>query len=132
MKYAYISNEDTEDFEQEKKIQEWLSSIANESRKIEFDFKHITSKGTARNTRVRASISLDQKISEDSEGTFADIIAGCDGRDTIDRIYTPEILEETDPEKAALEIYSAMGFNEEESIWLARNSQLLIMMVKRL
>ena len=97
----WLCDKDQEDFEQEKLIHEWI--ISQQQSDIEFDFKHINSKGNARNTLVRASFSLDQKISEDTKGTFADLIAGCDGRDlfsgadidcdaaTLIRIYLMEL-----------------------------------------
>lgn len=71
-----VNEEDEQDFEQEKIIQEWISQQSAR----EFEFKYINRKGNARNTTFKG-ISLDQKIKEDGSGTFADIIAGCDGRD---------------------------------------------------
>lgn len=80
--WGAINEEDEEDFEQEKLIKEWLE---REGRDGEIELKHISRKGTARNTLVKASISLDEKMSDDdSKGTFADLIAGCDGRDLDD------------------------------------------------
>ncbi len=73
--------DDTEDFEQEMRIREWLKC---EGMHDEFEFQHITRKGTARDTRIGAHggfVRLDQKIGDDESSTFADIIAGCDGRD---------------------------------------------------
>lgn len=78
MKWA-ISDEDNADFEQERLIQQWLKS---EGRDGSIDYRYINRKGNARNTLVKASISLDQTISDEGNGgTFADLIAGSDGRD---------------------------------------------------
>src|SRR5947208_2674604 len=86
----FLATEDIEDFEQEKRIKEWLE---NQGIGPERDLQpYTTSKGTARNSRVRASLSLDQKIQDDSKGTFADIIGGSDGRDLCNgRPIEPEI-----------------------------------------
>lgn len=75
----FISPEDLKDFEQEKRIKEWLSSQSHEDRGIVLPYT--SSKGTARNSRVRAAFSLDQKVCNDSETTFANFVAGSDGRD---------------------------------------------------
>ena len=72
------NEQDLEDFEQEKLIQDWLRENGGDT---EFEFKHISSKGTPRNTLIKASFSLDQEIKTDSSGTFADLIIGSDGRD---------------------------------------------------
>jgi hypothetical protein len=120
MRNKWIADEDVEDFEQEQKIREWLNK--NGETKPDhsgFDFKYISSKGTARNSRVRASLSLDQKIQEDSRGTFADIIAGSDGRD----LYRGE-------EPSADQILDAhlacMGFDEELSEWIIKTLKLSV------
>ncbi len=77
--WGLVCDEDIEDFEQEKLIQEWLRSTGNAGR---IELKHTTSKGTARNTLIKAAISLDEKMSDnDDSGTYADLIAGSDGRD---------------------------------------------------
>lgn len=77
----FVSDQDQEDYEQERAIQEWLRKSSPE-RLGEFESKHITRKGTARNTLVRANFSLDQEIRRDEPGggTYADLIAGFDGR----------------------------------------------------
>ena len=74
----YLCAQDEEDFEQEKQIEAWL---AREGRSGELEFQHFNRKGNARNTLVRAQVRLDAQISEDETGTFADLIAGSDGRD---------------------------------------------------
>jgi hypothetical protein len=74
-----ICEQDLEDYEQEKLIQEWLK---REGRTDEFESKYISRKGTARNTIDKRSIRLDAQISDEhGSGTYADIIAGSDGRD---------------------------------------------------
>lgn len=111
------NDQDKEDHEQEQRIQEWLK---REGKSFGAEFKHITRKGTARNTLIKGSISLDQKIAEDGErsGTYADIIAGCDGRDFESG---DEFIDPTD--KARKEIFwylSALGFNKEEAMCLVK------------
>lgn len=77
-----INDQDQDDFEQEVLIQQWLESQGHGG----FDFKHISRKGTARNTLIAASFSLDQEIKIDGagSGTYADLIVGRDGRDLFD------------------------------------------------
>lgn len=74
----YLCAQDEEDFEQEKAIKDWLE---REGRADDFGYQHINRKGTARNTLVRAQVRLDAQIQTDETGTFADRIAGSDGRD---------------------------------------------------
>lgn len=109
----FICDEDIEDYEQELRIKEWLNREGIDG----FELKHITRNGTARNTRVRASISLDQKISEDSTGTFADLIAGSDGRDYF---FGEECDEGSKPDKRELlkGYLSEIGFLKGEIKWL--------------
>lgn len=110
----FLSQEDIDDFEQESLIKEWLEKS---KKSAGFDFKHITSKGTARNTLVRASVSLDQKISEDGPGTFADLIAGSDGRDLFERedINYAGIIDEN---------LFYLGLDEELSEWVLKTLKL--------
>jgi hypothetical protein len=108
----WIQEQDEEDFEQEKKIKEWLGD-SNE----QFDFKHISSNGTARNTLVKASISLDQKIQEDSSGTFADIIMGSDGR----TLYGGHDI---DPNEIIDGYLYCLGFSEGDSEWIVKMLKL--------
>ena len=75
---GWISEEDEEDFEQEKKIRDWLNESGSKER---FDFKSINREGNARHIGVNAAFSLDQKVGEDTDTTFADFVAGSDGRD---------------------------------------------------
>ncbi len=115
------SEQDEEDCEQEKLIQEWLKQQGSAA---EFEYKHINRKGSARNTVVRAQVRLDQKIKDDTAGTFADLIAGCDGRDLECRLDGVP----TEP-KAAAEIldssidwfFDAIGVTEDTKQW-AKNS----------
>lgn len=106
----WLCEQDADDFEQELSIQKWLES---QDEAPEFDFKHISSKGTARNTLVRASFSLDQKITEDSSGTFADLIAGSDGRDLFSG-NEPTLEDILDAH------FVFLGFDEELSEWLIK------------
>ncbi len=74
----FLSAQDQEDFEQEMHIKAWLE---REGRAADFGYEHINRKGNARNTLVRAHVHLDAKVQEDGSGTFADLVAGSDGRD---------------------------------------------------
>lgn len=78
----FLCDQDREDFEQEKRINEWLNRD-HPGRTDSVDCKHINRKGNARNTLVRANFSLDQQIVKHDarSGTYADLVAGSDGRD---------------------------------------------------
>jgi len=114
-----INDEDQADFEQEKKIQEWL---AQQGGIEQFDFKHITRKGTPRNTLIKASISLDQQISEDGPGTFADLIGGFDGRDLFNG-------DDFGKDELSLDDWLAFfNFKQEDLEWLRKTLLLGMMM----
>lgn len=113
MKYG-ISEQDEEDYEQEKLIKEWADK--NDIRGLEYEY--INSKGGARNSLVRASFSLDQEIGEDGGGTFADIIAGCDGRDLECREEFDDTTRDLDQEISWY--LFALGFNQEGVVWLKK------------
>lgn len=116
------NEEDIRDFEQEKIIQDWLNS---EGRTGEIEFQHITSKGNVRNTLLKASFSLDQEISsEDGGRTFADLIAGSDGRDLECGGVGDEL--ERDPEEQISGYLSALGFNKGDIKWLIKIFKLSI------
>lgn len=73
------NGQDQEDFEQEKLIQKWLE---REGKSGSIEFKHISRKGTARNTVDQRSVRLDAQVSDERDArTYADVIAGNDGRD---------------------------------------------------
>lgn len=114
------SEQDEEDCEQEKLIKEWLKQQgANE----QFEFKHINSKGTARNTLVRAQVRLDQQVFDDSAGTFADRIAGCDGRDLECGPDALSVEPETPEERLNSSIdlfFEAIGLSEEIKQWATK------------
>lgn len=106
--------EDFEDFEQEKTIREWLEQQGITDG---FDFKYTSSKGTTRNTLVRASVRLEQKIGfEERSGTYADIIAGSDGRDLYDR--GPDIDSRAEAKNQIHATLSSLGFTLVEVNWL--------------
>lgn len=113
------SEQDQADFEQEKLIKEWLE---REGRTDEFGYQHINRKGLARNTTVRAQVRLDQQIREDGTGTFADLIAGCDGRDLEcgrDSDETPD-RQETAADRLESELnlfFDAIGVSEGTKKW---------------
>lgn len=74
----FKNREDNEDYEQELAIREWLRRNGSPR----FDFTSINSKGNSRHIGDMGSFSLDEKIANDDGcGTYADIIAGSDGRD---------------------------------------------------
>jgi hypothetical protein len=112
----WLCEQDQEDFEQEQKIKEWIAKVDKEAT-VKFDYKHINSKGNIRNTLVRASSSLDQEIQTDAKGTFADLVAGCDGRD----LYCGR-------EPSVSEILDAylyfLGLSEEDSEWVIKTLKL--------
>lgn len=111
----FISAQDEEDCAQEKLIQQWLKQQGNVGA---VDFKHINRKGTARNTLVKAEVRLDQKIGDDTDTTFADFIAGSDGRD----LYSGGDADELKPEPTE-KIYGylfALGFKQGEAKWLIK------------
>jgi len=115
------NEEDKEDYEQERRIQEWLKQQGNSA---EFGYEYINRKGNARNTLIKASVRLDQKIGEDGTGTFADLIVGSDGRDLVGGD------EPLDPEVEAREIIHgylfALGFQHEEILWLIKTLKLSV------
>lgn len=114
--------EDLEDYEQERVIQEWLK---REGRVGEIELKHITGKGNVRNTLLKASFSLDQRIStEDGSRTFADLIAGSDGRDLECGGVVDEF--ERDPEEQISGYLFALGFNQGDVKWLIKIFKLSI------
>ncbi len=76
----WICEQDEEDYEQDKAIKDWIENNP-QGRDVDFEYKFINSKGKTRNTLVRAALSLDQQITDDGLGTFADLIKGSDGRD---------------------------------------------------
>lgn len=113
------NDQDEEDFKQEKLIKEWLN---REGRSDQFDCQYINRKGNARNTVGTRSLGLDQKINEDGSGTFADIVAGCDGRD----LECGGDAHEADdgPKTAAIVLdeqldlfFDAIGIGEETKAW---------------
>lgn len=117
------SEQDEADFKQEKLIKEWLE---REGRADDFRFEHINRKGNARNTGVRAQVRLDQKIQADGSGTFADFIAGCDGRDLEcaggDRSLDLEPLSAADRLENELNLFfDAIGVPEGTKKWAMKS-----------
>ncbi len=116
----FVCAEDHEDFEQEKLIQEWLK---REGRSGQLEYHHINSKGNARNTLVKASISLDQKVGDEIDGArFGDLIAGSDGRDLECGSDPPET--EREAEEVIHGYLFALGFNQGELEWLIKMLKL--------
>lgn len=117
----FVSAEDQEDFAQEQEIQQWLE---REGLAGQFELKHITRKGTARNTLVRAEVRLDQEIADDGSGTFADLIAGSDGRDLYgggdDIELTPEPIDKV---RGYLQF---LGFNKGDIEWVIKTLKLSV------
>lgn len=109
----WSNEQDLQDFEQEIEIKRWLEC---EGRTDKIDLKYISCKGTARNTLLRGAFSLDQKIGEDSSGTFADIIVGSDGRDLFGGDRDIDFRREA--EQKIRWYLSALKFNEGEIKWL--------------
>jgi len=71
-KIIHISNEDREDYAQEKQIQKFLRDTGKRSRA--FKFNYINKRGRARSSSIVASIYLDTKL-PNSEDTFHTIIS---------------------------------------------------------
>lgn len=110
----FLNNEDNEDYEQELAIKQWLEQNGNPG----FDFTSINRKGNARHIGDVGCFSLDQKISEENGGgTYADLVAGSDGRD----LECGEDLGEDDNGMSAeccLEILlKSIGANKEALRW---------------
>jgi hypothetical protein len=113
----FLSQEDEEDYEQEKAIQDWLKTQQRANDK--FNYQYINSKGNARNSRVRASFSLDQKIKEGETGALADFVAGSDGRD----LYNGEAADAGEYLDAYL---ACLGLDEETSEWVVKTLKLSV------
>lgn len=115
-------SDDFEDYEQESRIKEWLR---NEGRTDEIDLKYINSKGNARCDFVKATIRLDQQIrNESGSATYADLIAGSDGRDLECRVGDNESDYSAEDK---MEIYlTCLGFNKGEVKWLIKIFKLSI------
>lgn len=113
----YLNNEDLEDYEQEKRIQEWLKKNNLES---EFEFSSINSKGNAKHVGDIGSFSLDQQISDESgSSSFAEII---EGENNISIIQDIEEEEEKDffeiSTECCLEILlTSLGIKRETRKW---------------
>jgi hypothetical protein len=108
-------DQDKEDAEQERKILEWAKSADKQ-----ITLTHINQSGTISSSLCRGSFSLDEATStEERSGTYADIIAGSDGRelydDDPDRGYE-QILDRADD--LIRETLRALSFKEMEIEWL--------------
>jgi hypothetical protein len=117
------SEQDQEDFEQEKLIKQWLSK----SGAGEFEYKHISRKGTARNTIDQRSIRLDAQVQDEpGSRTYADVIAGSDGRDLECRLDASEVDERPKTAADCLDenmdlFFDAIGASEETKIWAKKS-----------
>lgn len=116
MSGSWICEQDEEDHEQDKAIKNWLENNP-QGRDVDFDYKFITRKGTARNTLVRASFSLDREISEHGTGTLADFVKGSDGRD----LYSGDSVS---PDVAIDAYLYFLGFEEELTEWIVKMLKL--------
>lgn len=104
------SKEDIEDYEQEKRIRDFLKN--NKIRNSGIEFQYINSKGNARSSNVKASFSLDQKVNAESNSSYSDIIAGHDGR-TLENGH----INVFDPEKELSNILEAIGLEKGLKKW---------------
>jgi hypothetical protein len=109
----FVCDQDREDFEQEKRVNAWLAE-AHPGRALEAT--HTTRHGTARNTLVRAAISLDQPVIEGETLSFADLIPGKDGREL--EAGNPEFHFQEHFDGVVEQTLDALGFNEGEIGWL--------------
>lgn len=110
----YVSEQDVEDHEQEKLINDWLKKAGSTER---VESAYTNSQGNLRGSFNKPHVSLDQKVFEEDGFTYADIIAGSDGRDLVDG------EEEFNPEDfytVARETLTALGLKKGETQWLIR------------
>ncbi len=114
MSNPWVNEEDGQDFEQEKQILLWAEAAGIGE---QFNFQHISRKGTARNTLIKAQIRLDQKITYDSSGTFANFVSGSDGRD----LYSGG--DHFEPGEMIDAYLYFLGFDEEFTQWLIKMSK---------
>lgn len=116
----HLALEDEEDFAQESAIREWLE---REGRVSEFEYSAFTRKGTARSLVDRKSVRLEQKVrDEPGSRTYADIIAGSDGRDLECRLDPDEADDgpETAADRLEAELdlfFDAIGASEGMRAW---------------
>jgi len=102
-----FSEEDEEDYEQEKRIKEWL-----EKQNGQFEYQYINSKGNVRTSNFQGA-RLDKTVAEDTTTTFLDVITGCDGRD-LEYRRSVNVYQEID------KWLFCLGFNEEMSEWIVK------------
>ena len=107
MNWSQLTEQDTEDHHQELLIKNWLSQHGA----AEFHFTNTTKGGRPKASFVKASISLDQKITKDSDTTFSEFIAF---QPQEDRPSNEEIFQQMDS------YLSCLGFNERDSTWLIK------------
>lgn len=108
MKFS-STEQDHEDFEQELLIKQWL-----EKKRIEdqFDFKYISKNETPRTSNLKASLSLDQPITEGENGNFHDYFVGIDARE----FYN----EEPEPGQIVREHLYTLLRNKELVLWVEK------------
>lgn len=113
----HLCDQDREDFEQEKRINEWLNRDYSGRPEL-LESWHINRKGNARNTLIQARFSLDQNVRKDDArgGTFADLVAGYDGRDLENGDGDYHFREHF--ESTVTETLQALGLREREIEWL--------------
>lgn len=112
------NEQDEADFAQEKLIQKWLRDKGTTG---EFEFQYINRKGNARSSNDQKSVRLDSKIKDEAGSeTYADIIAGCDGRDLECGIDFDEIEPKTPAERldeATDYFFDSIGVSEGTKRW---------------
>lgn len=87
MSKYFVNEQDSEDYEQELAIQEWMrrQGISTD----EMDFASINGKGNMKHVGDIGAFSLNQSIGDEGGGTFADIIPS-DEMDEIEELFEPE------------------------------------------
>lgn len=121
-----VVDEDREDFEQEQRIQAWLTEQGSTAAGVGVEFRYTNRNGRAKNSFNYASISLDQKLRDDDsdgDGTFSDVIEG-DGLGGSSLGMAAGTLkheddgETPDPGDVFTAWIGGLGFNEEEITWI--------------
>lgn len=112
------TEQDFEDFEQEKLINDWLKKT-HPGRKDLLESKFTTSTGKARGTLINSDLSLDAPISKDApDARFEEIVSGFDGRSLEDG--NPEYHFEEHFNSTVNGSLQALGFNGGEIDWLLK------------
>lgn len=113
----YLTKQDLEDYEQEKRIQEFLQREGKDVSGIAF--RYLTRSGRPKSSQTPASISIDQEIKDGESGRYLDTIGKCS--EEIENFINGGIdTEEVDPEKQIGIYLEALGFKGRVLSWTKR------------